>query len=303
MLCDFAEAFPAFVADILEREAELKRSFREETLTDMWVSSLVPLKKYGVHVDLAIESETGGDLEIWFLSKRLDRALAFIIQAKRIHCRRGSPRPAGCITQSWKTHSFPHLDYHGGKGRPKGSQAHDLVNASNNTGRNLYPLYAFYSPQHVCDKSGKQVDGVMLADGFDVRDRIVRGLSNRKRFKQVGALQDLFIPVSKMFCVDSWKSAEDALQKFDFLTEYFLMKFATSGVEILNIPDPEDVRKSMTDAISRKVTTERTNLPTLTENIPSDIRRMVGGERKYVEEIGHSKMPSRIVFVASGYAE
>jgi hypothetical protein len=298
MLCDFAQAFPAFVADILEREVELKRSFREETLTDMWVSSLVPLKKYGVHVDLAIESETGGDLEIWFLSKRLDRALAFIIQAKRIHCRRGSPRPAGCITQSWKTHSFPHLDYHGGKGRPKGSQADDLVNASNNTGRNLYPLYAFYSPQHVCDSSGRLVEGVMLADGFDVRDRIVRGLRDRKRFKQVGALQDLFIPLSAMFCVKSWKSAEDALEKFDFFTKYFLMKFASSGVEILNIPDPEDVRKSMTDAISRKVTTERTNLPTVTENISSDIRRMVSGELPDRRERYLAKTRSRIVFVA-----
>ena len=303
MLCDFAQAFPKFAGDLLDREAELKRSFREETLTDMWVSSLVPLKKYGVHVDLAIESETGGDLEIWFLSKTQDRGLAFIIQAKRVHCQRASPRPAPCKTKSWKTHSFPHLDYHGGTGRPKGSQADDLVNAFKNTGRNLYPLYAFYSPKHVCDNSGGSVKGVMLADGFAVRDRIVRGLSNGTRFKQVGSLQDLFFPLCKLFCVNSWKSISDIFENSDVRDNYLLLKLAAAGIEMLNIPDPEDVRKSMAGAISNSSSPERTKLLSVTRNIPSDIRRLVGGERQYMDEKVHAEKCSRIVFVASNHPE
>jgi hypothetical protein len=299
MLCDFAQAFPAFVAGMLEREDHLKRSFREETLTDMWVASLVPLKKYGVHVDLAVESETGGDLEIWFLSKQLDKALAFVIQAKRIHCRRSSPRPGPCITKSWKTHSFAHLDHPGGKGRSKGGQAHDLVKASKDAGRNLYPLYAFYAPQHVCDTSRQAVQGVMLADGFEVCRRIVTGLRNRKRFKQIKALQDLFIPLSAMFCVNSWTKLSAEINASDFANQYVLFKLAASGVDILNIPGPEDIQRSMSDALGKTSKFERTISPVLTENIPADIRALVSGEPRWGEDRWHVQNRSRIVFVAS----
>ena len=299
MLCDFAHAFPNFVAGMLEREAQLKRSFREETLTDMWVASLVALKKYGVHVDLAIESETGGDLEIWFISKRLDKALAFVIQAKRIHCRRSSPRPGACVTKSWETHSFAHLDHPGGKGRRKGGQARDLVNASKNTGRDLYPLYAFYSPDHVCKERGSTVQGVMLADGFDVRRGIVMGLRKRKRFKQVKALKDLFIPLSVMFCVKPWIRVRDELLASDFADQYILFRLAASGVDILNIPDPDDIRKSMSDALGKNSKVERTRSPTLTQTIPADIKTLISGEPHRGEETGQAQNRSRVVFVAS----
>lgn len=96
MLCNFAEVFPELVGHLLDREVGLKRNIREETITDMWVASLVPLKGYGVFIDLAIECETGADIELWFLSDKLDRGVGFVVQAKRSKCHRDRNKSFDC---------------------------------------------------------------------------------------------------------------------------------------------------------------------------------------------------------------
>jgi hypothetical protein len=47
MLCDLAHTFPTWVAKLLERDRHLRRNFREETITDLLMASLVGLEALG----------------------------------------------------------------------------------------------------------------------------------------------------------------------------------------------------------------------------------------------------------------
>lgn len=295
MLCEFASTFPEFVGDLLEREAGLGRRFREETLTDMWVGSLVPLRRYGVHVDLANEKETGADIELWFLSRRLDRGLGFVIQAKRAVCPREPTHPFCCSHRDWTKHRFEEIDHPGGRSkatgneRMAGSQARDLVQAAKRTKRALYPLYAFYTPEHVRRQSGNAVDGVMLADGFEVRRRIVQGLwRTRKRegarrrgraaFKEIAALRDLLLKLDKMFCIDPGRPLKDVFDRD--AARLVLLDLTSSGIRFLNIPDPDDVARSMRSAITAAREGGRDlPLPQVTHGVPNDILGLASGER------------------------
>lgn len=319
MLCNFGCSFPDFVGDLLEREAGLARRFREESITDMWVGALVPLRSYGVRVDFANEAQTGADLELWFLSKRLDRALGFVVQAKRAECHRATSFPFSCTLGDWRKHRFPEIDHRGGKSkstlkeRIKGSQARDLVRAARRTGRNVYPLYAFYTPSHICRLSRNVVQGVMLADGFEVRRRIVRGLwSTRRRggakrrsyasFKQIGALQDLLIPLSAMFCVKPPTPLAEIDDLTNITANVIFQLIAAGRIGIANIPEPEEVAEAMSRAIASAGSEGRTSVrPEVTTNIPPDIRLLASGEpAPYPDHSAGSRPPRiRVAFVAT----
>ena len=313
MLCDFAHSFPELVGDLLDREAGLQRRFREESLTDMWVASLVPLRPYGVAPDLAIEAETGADLELWFLSRRLDRGLGFVIQAKRAECERMHRFPFSCALHSWGKHRFPELDHRGGEGRIKGSQARDLVQAAKRTGRTVYPLYALYTPAHVHHASGHAVEGVMLADGYEVRERIVQGLWDTRRragakrrrpakFKRLENLAGLLLPLSAMFCVSSWRAAAGDIED-EVLRKVVYLKLTADKVEIMNIPDPAEVADAMTRAILRRRRDgSELPLPRVTTEIPADIRLLAQGEMRGLPTFDGAPgvaARARIAFVAS----
>lgn len=313
MLCDFAHSFSELVGDLLEREAGLQRRFREESLTDMWVASLVPLRAYGVAPDLAIEAETGADLELWFLSRRLDRGIGFVIQAKRAECHRIQRFPFRCAIHRWGDHRFPELDHRGGDGRAKGSQARDLVQAARRTGRSVYPLYALYTPRHVYGASGNSVEGVMLADGYEVRRKLVQGLWDTRRragakrrspakFKRLENFSKLLMPLSTMFCVSPWRLATGGSED-DVINKVVYLRLAAAGVEIMNIPDPQEVAEAMALAIrSRRRDGRDLPLPRVTTEIPADIRMLAQGEGRGVSRIDRasgSPARARIAFVAS----
>jgi hypothetical protein len=313
MLCDFARHFPKFVGELLDREAGLQRRFREESLTDMWVASLVPLRPYGVKPDLAIEAETGADLEIWFLSRKLDRGLGFVVQAKRAKCKREHQTPFNCSLRKWGKHRFPELDHRGGAGRIRGSQARDLVRAAQRTGRSVYPLYAFYTPGHVHYASGNLIESVMLADGHEVRERIVKGLwvtrrhggakrRSRAKFKELGNLYKLLIPLSRMFCVSPWRPAGSGVER-QVADRIIYLRLVAERVEIMNIPDPEEVLKAMVDEIKRRRRDgSELPLPSITKDIPADILLLAQGEMRGLpasDRDGGVVARTRIAFVAS----
>lgn len=50
MLCELAHRFPLHIAALLERDRGLTRNFREETVTDLLMASLVGLEAFGVRV-------------------------------------------------------------------------------------------------------------------------------------------------------------------------------------------------------------------------------------------------------------
>lgn len=296
MLCDFAKTFPRFVGQFLDREWGLRRRLREETVTDMWVASLVAMRGLGIHVDLANEMETGADLEIWFLSSTRDRGIGFVIQAKRSHCGKVLMRPACDL--DWGRHRFEELDHAAGENRPKGSQSRDLTNAAAQSGRNVYPLYAFYTPGHIFNGSGR-IQGIMLADGHEVRRRIVLGRRDawRKRtypvgttnprrgkaeFKALESLDDLMFPLSRMFCFASWAPIRQVANADDF-TQSLMLLLRGEDVGIATVPEPEEVAKSLSEVILR---TRRQGqgegtisppLPIVTRQIPYDILQLASG--------------------------
>jgi hypothetical protein len=71
MLCELAHRFPHYIATLLERDRSLTRNFREETVTDLLMASLVGLEAFGVHVQFPIEPITGGDMD-WIYAAPLD---------------------------------------------------------------------------------------------------------------------------------------------------------------------------------------------------------------------------------------
>ena len=297
MLCDFSESFPKFVGQFLDRERGLRRRLREETVTDMWVASLVAMRGLGLHVDLADEMETGADLEIWFLSSTRDRGVGFVIQAKRSHCGNVLMRPACDL--DWGYHRFEELDHAAGKDRPKGSQARDLTHAAERSGRDVYPLFAFYMPGHIFDKSG-WIKGIMLADGHDVRRRIVLGrreawrnrtyragkLKARRgkaKFKALNRLDDLMFPLSRMFCFDSWAPIMRVADP-DEVIESVILALRGAHLGVATAPEPEEVVDSLSNAIrsarrqDRGEELESMPLPTITRKIPYDILQLASGE-------------------------
>lgn len=296
MLCDFAKAFPRFVGKFLDRERGLSRRLREETVTDMWVASLVAMRGLGLHVDLANETQTGADLEIWFLSSTRDRGVGFVIQAKRSHCGKVLMRPACDL--DWEKHRFEELDHAAGKKRRRGTQARDLTHAAKRSGRHVYPLYAFYTPDHIRKGSGR-IDGIMLADGHDVRRRIVFGRLaawkrrthpprmrkpkwGNARYKALGKLEDLLFPLSTLFCFRSWEPIKRVADKDDF-QQAFMLLMRGEDVGVVRVPEPEEVVKAMTEAIRRQreraldadAADER--LPEITYFIPPDILQLASG--------------------------
>lgn len=120
MLCELAHSFPPRVAELLERDRGLKRNFREESITDVLMASLVGLEPFGIRVDFPDEPTTGGDME-WIFVAPLElnggRYLRLILQAKRAQFAKLK------VGGYWYYH---HLDH----GTPAGHQAQTLVGHS-----------------------------------------------------------------------------------------------------------------------------------------------------------------------------
>lgn len=262
----------------------------------MWVASLVAMRGLGVHVDLADEMETGADLEIWFLSSTRDRGIGFVIQAKRSHCGKVLMRPACDL--DFGRHRFEELDHAAGEKRAKGSQARDLTHAAERSGRGVYPLYAFYTPGHIFNKSGR-IQGIMLADGHDVRRRIVLGrrdawrrrtypaVSSKPRrgkaeFKALEHLDTLMFPISLMFCFRSWAPISRATDPDEF-TQSFMLFTRGKDVGLATVPEPEEVANALANVIQRAREQEGGGklaslpLPTVTQQIPYDILQLASG--------------------------
>lgn len=321
MLCNFAHDFSAFVEDLLEKETGLRRRFREETISDLWVGSLVALRSYGVHVDLADEGVTGADIEIWFVSSNRKYGVGFVIQAKRSHCSTQKRNHKACMID-WKRHRYQELDHAAGKDRPKGSQARDLTHAAKRSGRPLYPLYAFYNPKHIRQSSG-HIRGVMLADALEVRKRIVAGRKEawkKRRFlpggrirrgdatyKRLEKLHDLFFPLTVMFCTGSWINLKKVVPGAVF-DQPLLLRLAGADLQTFQLPDPKDVVASMQESLlktksgpGREVTSE--TLPEITEDIPSDILELSEGQAGRQDDalVRRSTSRNRIVFVGNDF--
>jgi hypothetical protein len=192
MLCDLAHTFPPWVAKLLERDRSLRRNFREETITDLLMASLVGLKGYGITVDFPDETKTGGDMEWVFAAPHEingGRYLRLILQAKR---------PRYVKLKSGGYWLYQHLDH----GTPPGQQAQTLVvqAKSPSGGKATLPLYILYHPTSALDPFNGEpaIEGVNVVFADKVAPVVKGGCGSKQ--KRVTYWRKHFMPLSDILC-------------------------------------------------------------------------------------------------------
>ena len=187
--CDLAKRLPGMVADFLDIEQRLKRRFREDSITDILIASLLSLPGNDIVVLTPPEAKTGGDFDLVIVEPVSGEALQFRIQAKRL-----TPHK-----HDWTTGSYVHLAHPDNSG----TQSQALLRGIRSEAITTIPLYAFYNPAHVCAASGGIVSGIELASGWEVREQIkaiIKVKPKRLPYKRIGSLQPLFFPLSTILC-------------------------------------------------------------------------------------------------------
>jgi hypothetical protein len=192
MLCDLAHTFQPWVAKLLERDRSLRRNFREETITDLLMASLVGLKGYGITVDFPDETKTGGDMEWVFAAPHEingGRYLRLILQAKR---------PRYVKLKSGGYWLYQHLDH----GTPPGQQAQTLVvqAKSPSGGKATLPLYILYHPTSALDPFNGEpaIEGVNVVFADKVAPVVKGGCGSKE--KRVTYWRKHFMPLSDILC-------------------------------------------------------------------------------------------------------
>jgi hypothetical protein len=191
--CDLAERIPLLVADFLDLETSLHRRFREESISDILVASLVRLS--GPELVVLVpedESKTGNDFDIIIVDAASNEAIQYRIQAKRL-------KPHAT---DWEKGSYTELAHPNGTG----AQSLSLIrSAAAERSIRTIPLYAFYNPTRTCAASGGLVRGIELADGRAIRalvSELVRVKPKRPPLKRISTLRPLFFPLSRILCPD-----------------------------------------------------------------------------------------------------
>ena len=205
------------IAQFLDIEQKLKRRFREDSITDILVASLLSLPGNDVVVLTPREAKTGGDFDLVIVNPGSGAAVQFRVQAKRL-----TPHKHHWMTGSYAELAHPHNS---------GGQSKTLIRSVGGEKLTTIPLYAFYNPAHVCTASGDTVTGIELASGWEIRERVkamVKIKPKRLPYKRIGSLQPLFFPLSTILCAP------------------------ISATRTSDIPMPEDARAAVLDAIEAR---------------------------------------------------
>lgn len=190
--CDLAHRLPGMIAEFLDIEQRLKRRFREDSITDILIASLLSLPGNDVVVLTPPEAKTGGDFDLVVVEPTSSEAVQFRIQAKRL-----TPHKHDWMIGSYAELAHPHNS---------GAQSKALLSGLGSEAIVTIPLYAFYNPARVCAASGDTVSGLELASGWEIRERIkaiVKVKPKRLPYKRIGSLQPLFFPLSTILCGSS----------------------------------------------------------------------------------------------------
>jgi hypothetical protein len=182
---------PDLVADFLDLETSLRRRFREESITDLLVATMLRLADPNLIVLVPKdESKTGNDFDIIIVDPASLEAIQYRIQAKRL-------KPHAT---KWAMGSYAELAHPGGTGK----QSLSLVrSAAAEKSIKTIPLYAFYNPTRTCAASDGVVNGIELADGRAVRAlvrELLRAKPKRPPLKRISTLQPLFFPLTTILC-------------------------------------------------------------------------------------------------------
>lgn len=205
------------IAEFLDIEQRLKRRFREDSITDILVASLLSLPGNDVVVLTPPEAKTGGDFDLVLVEPVTGEAAQFRIQAKRLNPHK----------RNWKIGSYVELAHP----HNNGAQSQALLRGLGSEAITTIPLYAFYNPAHVCAASNGSVTGIELASGWEIRERIkaiVKLKPKRLPYKRIGSLQPLFFPLSTILCAPS------------------------TSARASTIPLPSEARNAVADAIEAR---------------------------------------------------
>lgn len=189
--CDLAMRLPPLIGDFLDLETSLRRRFREESVSDIIVASLLSLREADISVQVpADEARTGNDFDIIIFDPARLAAVQYRIQAKRL-----TPHHT-----HWAMGSYVELAHPNGTG----TQSLSLIKSAAAERKILtVPLYAFYNPSQTCSQSDGSIAGLEMADGRAIR-ALVRALVSAKPrrppIKRLSTLMPLFFPFSRLLC-------------------------------------------------------------------------------------------------------
>ncbi|MFO1124482.1 MAG: DUF6615 family protein [Methylocystis sp.] len=185
--CDFAHQMPNKIAEFLDIEKDLKRPFREDSITDLILASMLKLPLGQVLILTPSEVRTGSDFDLVITQSDARDAVHYRIQAKRLTLSRGP---------IWGNSYYRNINH-----RIKSTKALqvDVLCAS----RRCIPLYAFYNHGRIVRASANKIGGIALADAFIIQKFVHGALPGLKR---IGNLAAFFFPLTTILCSSEGKS-------------------------------------------------------------------------------------------------
>lgn len=298
MLCYLAHQFPPFVANFLERSRPLRRRFREETVTDLLMGSLVAAGRRMI-VEFPDESVTGADMEWNFVNPDDGTFFRILLQAKQCYGR----------GKVWRRHGYKELLHTVGRG-PK-LQAVALCDTARAEAA-TYPLYIFYHPESTCTAARASgvttVTGASLADGYTI-ERLVTGSTTRTlrtRNKSLKTIAPLLFPLSDLFCPPTaLETGPQALASDQFLRPITIGR--AGGRTVVGVPIPPTpavIRDRIVGSLEsmakpgEKAGTEIPSVPAVAENIPSEVLSTIERAR-FGSTSEHGLRRWRVTFVSA----
>lgn len=272
MLCSFSNDFPDYVARFMDMSHQMRRRFREDTMTEMMMASLTTAGMGRVIVDFSNnEAVTGADMEWNFVDQRQNSFFRVILQAKRIY-------GDGNI---WTRLNYKEL-FH----RPKKASDYQAV-ALSKTARsepNTYPFYVFFNSQRACNLARKgnvhgsaHIDGVMLVDGHLIANKVQAGVASKSQVA-VRSLKNLapdMFPLTSLLCPPSlWRMSPFALSPGRLI--YFAVSGSGRDIGVPMPPTPAEIRSRIKRLRSKWADMrDFPSLPDVGEEIPQDIQDII----------------------------
>jgi hypothetical protein len=297
MLCEFSQHFPDSVAHLLERARFLRRKFREETVTDLLMASLVTIGGGSIIVEFPDEPSTGADMEWTFVNRDNSTSFQLLLQAKKLHD----------SASDWRDHEYRELFYRTGFG--KTLQVEVLCNAANSRGVGTYPYYVFYNPFNSCELARTagiaSVLGVNICDGYLIRV-LAQSKRNRTIQRSLGTLHPFLHPLSSVLCPTNIRPL--GIMAFSRQSIPLIASFeggkATVGRPFP--PRPDQIRATLVELQNRtaeaaeKVGIEHSlpEIPSIRESVPEDIRRVLTGSPDGVPERLEPLRYWRVIFIS-----
>lgn len=275
MLCQIAHQFPPYVENFLERGRKLRRSFREESVTDILMSNLVAAGGAGIIVEFPNEPLTGADMEWNFANPDDGSFYRILVQAKRAY---GEGK-------FWKRHSYKELCHQTGK--PPALQAVTLCNTARITAA-TYPLFMFYHPQRTCSLARadgvRNITGASLADGYDIERLVLASKSRATRTsnKSLKHISPLLFPLTDLFCPPTiLPMGPMAFAPRERPMQLFVGRVGRDMVVGRAIPPtPQEIRSRLVEASRSRAASDyqaAPSIPLIADSIPEDVMRIIEG--------------------------